>query len=521
MSDVENSSVTEVTQISVSPPPVFGIHEILKNIRERILFIVLVTFLALSLAFIYNESTLPIFSTNSLINIKMDKKDITTGNENYEYEDYYARLSRLETHIQIMKSTAVVERLLKEPEIQQILTLERSYPIKQPLLLKSAKEKVMEFIHALIDVKEADKKKLEVTSDDYTVANVGRLQGSIQSAMMPDTNLIEISVTDSNAKLAAAVANKLPKVYKEFLLSNKLGGVKESLDWMAQELGKIKVHIREQASDSEVFTTKEDILAIEQTPEFISNEIGKMRSELNDLQNDLVELDAQITELKKVLAESLKYVPAFLKSEVLSEINLKLVQKQLELQSLLKTYKGKHPDVVGKRSEIGFLAAEFNRELKRSLLSLESQLTVLKTKEKALLDSISKYRSLAASKTGTSTELSMLQEDIESNKELYQLLLKQMKTANITEAFLKEEILIVEHAIVPGAPFKPRKQTNIMMAGIVGLFIGTGLAALLGLIEARITNEQEVEAHFGIPVLGVIPLMKQAHSGLSEGQNVI
>lgn len=504
--------------MSVSSPPFLGIHEILKNIRERVLFVVLVTFLSLVLSFIYNESILPIFTTTSVINIKMDKKDITTGSENYEYEDYYARLSRLETHIQIMKSTPVVERLLKEPSIQQVLALERTYPVKQTLLFKSAKEKATNFIYSLIDLKDTNPKKTETSTQDDTVADVDRLQTSIQAAMMPDTNLIEISVTDTNSKLTAAVANILPKVYKEFLLENKLGSVRQSLDWMAQELSKIKAHIREQASDSELFTTKEDILAIEQTPEFIANEIGRMRSQLNDLQNDLVELDAQITELKKVLAESLKYVPAFLKSEVLSEINLKLVQKQLELQAILKTYKNKHPDVVGKRSEIGFLAAEFNRELKRSLLSLESQLTVLKTKEKSLLDSISKYRSLATSKTGTNTELAILQEDIESNKELYQLLLKQMKTANITEAFLKEDILVVERAVVPLNPFKPRKRTNMMMASLVGLFLGIGLAALLGLIEARIVSEQEVEAHFGIPVLGVIPLIKQAHLSFSDGE---
>jgi uncharacterized protein involved in exopolysaccharide biosynthesis len=436
MTDVENTTITEVTQISVSPSPVFGIQEILKNIRERVLFVVLVTLFALVLAFIYNETLLPIFNTTSVINIKMDKRDITTGNENYEYEDYYARLSRLETHIQIMKSTPVVARLLNEPDIQQILVMERTYPVKQSLLFKSAKEKVTRFIHSLIDLKSTAPKGKETLAEDPSQVDVERLQDSIQAAMMPDTNLIEISVTDSHSQLATAVANALPKVYKEFLLENKLGNVKQSLDWMAQELNKIKAHIREQSSDSELFTTKEDFLAIEQSPEFISTEIGKMRSELNDVQNDLVELDAQITELKKVLAESLKYVPAFLKNEVLSEINLKLVQKQLELQAILKTYKNKHPDVVGKRSEIGFLAAEFNRELKRSLLSLESQLTVLKTKEKSLLDNISKYRSLASSKTGTNTELAILQEDIASNKELYQLLLKQMKTANITEAFL-------------------------------------------------------------------------------------
>lgn len=512
MADVENTTITEVTQISVSPSPVFGIQEILKNIRERVLFIVLVTLFALVLAFVYNESLLPIFNTTSVISIKMDKRDVTTGHENYEYEDYYARLSRLETHIQIMKSTPVVARLLNEPNIQQVLTLERTYPVKQVLLFKSAKEKLVRFIHSLIDLNNTGPKEKETLTEDPAEMDVERLQDSIQAAMMPDTNLIEISITDSNSQLATAVANALPKVYKEFLLENKLGSVRQSLDWMAQELNKIKAHIREQSSDSELFTTKEDFLAIEQSPEFISNEIGKMRSELNDVQNDLVELDAQITELKKVLAESLKYVPAFLKSKVLSEINLQLVQKQLKLQALLKTYKNKHPDVVEKRSEIGFLAAEFNRELKRSLLSLTAQLTVFKTKEKSLLDSISKYRSLASSKTGTNTELAILQEDIASSKELYQLLLKQMKTTNITEAFLKEDILVVERALIPENPFKPRKRTNIIMATIVGLFLGMGLAALLGLIEARIVTEQEVESHFGVPVLGVIPLIK--------GQNV-
>ncbi|MCM3597502.1 Wzz/FepE/Etk N-terminal domain-containing protein [Metabacillus idriensis] len=54
------------------------------------------------------------------------------------------------------------------------------------------------------------------------------------------------------------------------------------------------------------------------------------------------------------------------------------------------------------------------------------------------------------------------------------------------------------------SPIKPRPVMNIAIALVVGLMAGVGLAFLLEFLDNTIKNEQDIEKHLGLPVLGAI-----------------
>jgi capsular polysaccharide biosynthesis protein len=54
------------------------------------------------------------------------------------------------------------------------------------------------------------------------------------------------------------------------------------------------------------------------------------------------------------------------------------------------------------------------------------------------------------------------------------------------------------------SPIKPKPVLNIAIAIVVGLITGVGLAFLLEYLDNTIKNEQDIEKHLGLPVLGAI-----------------
>ncbi|UOK57882.1 Wzz/FepE/Etk N-terminal domain-containing protein [Bacillus sp. OVS6] len=54
------------------------------------------------------------------------------------------------------------------------------------------------------------------------------------------------------------------------------------------------------------------------------------------------------------------------------------------------------------------------------------------------------------------------------------------------------------------SPIKPKPVFNIAIALVVGLMAGIGLAFLLEYLDNTIKNEQDIEKHLGLPVLGAI-----------------
>lgn len=63
----------------------------------------------------------------------------------------------------------------------------------------------------------------------------------------------------------------------------------------------------------------------------------------------------------------------------------------------------------------------------------------------------------------------------------------------------------VQPASVPEDPSIPRTKRNGALGLIVGLLMGVGLAFLLERLDRRIRDAEDLEATFGVPVLGTIP----------------
>lgn len=56
-------------------------------------------------------------------------------------------------------------------------------------------------------------------------------------------------------------------------------------------------------------------------------------------------------------------------------------------------------------------------------------------------------------------------------------------------------------------PIKPNKILNIMIAVVIGLILGVSIAILLEILDTTIKNENDIEEHYGMPVIGVVGLI--------------
>lgn len=76
-----------------------------------------------------------------------------------------------------------------------------------------------------------------------------------------------------------------------------------------------------------------------------------------------------------------------------------------------------------------------------------------------------------------------------------------------------DSVSIVDKAVPPDIPVKPKKTLNIAIAFVVGLMAAVGLAFLLEYFDNTVKTSQDVETLLGIPVLGVIPNYEVARKG--------
>jgi capsular exopolysaccharide synthesis family protein len=66
-------------------------------------------------------------------------------------------------------------------------------------------------------------------------------------------------------------------------------------------------------------------------------------------------------------------------------------------------------------------------------------------------------------------------------------------------------VQIAQTATVPTAPSSPTISKNTVLGGVFGLLLGLGLAFLLEHFDRRIREPRDLEAIYGLPLLGVVP----------------
>lgn len=66
-------------------------------------------------------------------------------------------------------------------------------------------------------------------------------------------------------------------------------------------------------------------------------------------------------------------------------------------------------------------------------------------------------------------------------------------------------LVVVSPAIAPNSPVKPNKERNMAVAFLLGLMASVALVFVLEFLDNTIKTPDDVAAHLGLPVLGLIP----------------
>ena len=72
-----------------------------------------------------------------------------------------------------------------------------------------------------------------------------------------------------------------------------------------------------------------------------------------------------------------------------------------------------------------------------------------------------------------------------------------------------ENIQFIDMAEVPAIPYKPKTALNILISAAAGLMTGLLMALLLEYFDNTIKTQEDIENCFRLPVIGVIPEVRQ------------
>jgi capsular exopolysaccharide synthesis family protein len=159
-------------------------------------------------------------------------------------------------------------------------------------------------------------------------------------------------------------------------------------------------------------------------------------------------------------------------------------------------------------ADLNGLREKKEQEIRRATESIKNEYELSKANEESLRRMATQTKADTLNLSEKFIQYGVLKREADTNKQLFDAIIKRIKEQDVTQDIQTVDVWVVEKAEVPKHPSKPRKSLNIMLGLILGLFGGVGLAFFIEYLDNTIKSPEDVEAKLGLPVLGMVALLK-------------
>jgi succinoglycan biosynthesis transport protein ExoP len=339
----------------------------------------------------------------------------------------------------------------------------------------------------------------EARSSEY-LATIYGLQQMIKTSIEGASNIIRITTTADTASMAQRLANTVAEAYRAENIRTRNKTVSDSRRFVEEQL---------QAHEADLKRAEEALRDFkEREGQVFLNEEAKAALE------SFTRLEADYDRIVRLRDETVKQVDILRSpstgrpseriftdepTALLSVLNSRLTDFLQERGNLLINYTPDHLLVRELDRKIRNVKEEMIREL-------ESKLKSFTGREAALREQINTYRQRYFNFPKAAIQLSRLERDVTVSADLYAKLKVKHQELMIKNSERIEEVSIIEPAILPTAPInQPNSEMNVIVAVIMGGFLGVVLAFARESFDTSIGTIEGVEEFLQVPVLGVIP----------------
>jgi tyrosine-protein kinase Etk/Wzc len=327
-----------------------------------------------------------------------------------------------------------------------------------------------------------------------------------------EQSIIEIRFEGPDPWLVARTANGLADAFREYRRSVQRTEANSTIEFLDRQIDTLSVQLREAEDELRDFRERERIVSLtEEGAASIERSASLqvqqdlLRSERDALAGLLTELDREAALQRDPLepspARRVMGYPGLSNNLGASHMLTTLITLENERAALLERRQPDDPEVEaltarvhGVEQELQHLAGTYMQNLDAQLSTIDGQLA----QDAADL----------AHFPGKEVEFRRLERRRALLEGIYGLLQTDLKEAQIAQAVETPYATVIDRALIPEEPVRPHKVRNLLLAVGFGLLVGIGVAFGREHLDNTIHTVDEVELLTGVPVLGMIPHMR-------------
>jgi capsular exopolysaccharide synthesis family protein len=321
-----------------------------------------------------------------------------------------------------------------------------------------------------------------------------------------ETRLIEISYTSGDPQLAARIVNAVADAFAAANLEKKTKTGSTSGDFLSKRIAELQSQIRSGEEKLIAYGRSNQILSLDPTQNTVVDRLTGLNKQLLEAEND-----RKLSEAAYHAAQAPGAASALAqeKAKNIDDAEQKLTELQQKRAQLLVDNTEEWPEVKEVDQQIATLQRKIDEMKTRAVsvvvTNLKTRYEQSLTRENALRASFSQQRTETLTQNEAAINYHIIQQEIETNKNLLDGLLQRAKENDVTVAGTPNNINVVDYAIAPREPVGPQRLLGVALAAAIAIVLGICLAIFLEYLDNTVRSTADVERMLHLPALAVIP----------------
>ncbi|MBE3145228.1 MAG: polysaccharide biosynthesis tyrosine autokinase [Planctomycetes bacterium] len=368
------------------------------------------------------------------------------------------------------------------------------------------------------------KRKKPIDPTDYVFRErlvVGFL-GRLKVTPVRMTRLVEVNFRASDPKLAAECVNELAAAFIDLNINIKYAATEQATTFLSEQIKGLQSEIEQKGKQLQGFEAEANIVALSDTETTVIDRLSQLNKALTEAQIDRSRKEATWNGLKNVGPD---YVPEAINNPLIQRLREDYVRLKREYQKMEERFQPDYPELQRTKVELESARKSLDDETQNLVKGAYSEYQTALNKERLLETEFSEQKGEAFKMNSSAVLYNGLKVEIQNKKTLLDSLLRRESETGV-EARLKglrtSNVRVVDRARVPVRPSSPNKKRNLILALILGLGGGVGLALLFDFLDNSIKTSEDVERYAGLPTLGVVPKfsLEGANKAYSYGRRL-
>lgn len=353
------------------------------------------------------------------------------------------------------------------------------------------------------------------SEEDYIRYAAETLLENVTVEPVSRTKIIKLSVTSLEPELAERAAKELVREYIAAGLESQLAKTRSANNWLGDRLDEIRADLSAAEQRLQEFLSTNKLVDVGGVRSLVEASIKENTAELLGARKTTESLRAVVNKIKAARGDwqRLEQIQMLGGQQPVQKARLAFLNAREQLSATATRYGEKHP----KRQEAKTL---FNEALNSYRSQLEASAQVLLSNFELAQQTVNALGGFAKENRVQLQELDkkkyqlrLLERDVDSNRQLYDLFLTKIKETDLSDDYQNVAAVVVDGAELPTEPSGPQRMLMVAVVFLATFLLGYAVVMLRTFMDQSVRSPDDLERALpGVAVLGTVPVVEKIPS---------